>query len=169
MYNHTKAQQSKNRVHISWDILYTVYPSWQWKPDTMEVHDNRFNPVFAKKVRQTYPSMITYFKWIQIWSQALTNKFNTACWYAVATHHIFSLSCELQQGGVFITKHEIVYQSNRAVCITLPIGHMFQFVWGKTDKVPNTFLAALTIAFLIENPCILVQICAWGSNWHNIK
>ena len=25
MYNHNKAQQSKNRVHISWDILYT-YP-----------------------------------------------------------------------------------------------------------------------------------------------
>ena len=23
MYNHIKAQQSKNRVHISWDILYT--------------------------------------------------------------------------------------------------------------------------------------------------
>ena len=22
MYNHSKAQQSKNRVHISWDILY---------------------------------------------------------------------------------------------------------------------------------------------------
>ena len=24
MYNHNKAQQSKNRVHISWDILYTM-------------------------------------------------------------------------------------------------------------------------------------------------
>ena len=23
MYNHNKAQQSKNRVHISWGILYT--------------------------------------------------------------------------------------------------------------------------------------------------
>ena len=23
MYNHNKAQQSKNCVHISWDILYT--------------------------------------------------------------------------------------------------------------------------------------------------
>ena len=22
MYNHNKAQQSKNRVHVSWDILY---------------------------------------------------------------------------------------------------------------------------------------------------
>ena len=22
MYNHNKAQQNKNRVHISWDILY---------------------------------------------------------------------------------------------------------------------------------------------------
>ena len=25
MYNHNKAQQSKNRVHISWDILYTLH------------------------------------------------------------------------------------------------------------------------------------------------
>ena len=24
MYNHNKAQQSKNRVHISWDILYEI-------------------------------------------------------------------------------------------------------------------------------------------------
>ena len=24
MYNHNKAQQSKNRVHISWDILYRI-------------------------------------------------------------------------------------------------------------------------------------------------
>ena len=25
MYNHNKAQQSKNRVHISWDILYIYF------------------------------------------------------------------------------------------------------------------------------------------------
>ena len=32
MYNHNKAQQSKNRVHISWDILYIEpYPAtWQF-------------------------------------------------------------------------------------------------------------------------------------------
>ena len=27
MYDHNKAQQSKNRVHISWDILYSEYNS----------------------------------------------------------------------------------------------------------------------------------------------
>ena len=26
MYNHNKAQQSKNHVHISWDILYSMMP-----------------------------------------------------------------------------------------------------------------------------------------------
>ena len=26
MYNHNKAQQSKNPVHISWDILYDLIP-----------------------------------------------------------------------------------------------------------------------------------------------
>ena len=24
MYNHNKAQKNKNRVHISWDIVYSV-------------------------------------------------------------------------------------------------------------------------------------------------
>ena len=32
MYNHNKAQQSKNRVHISWDILYVHY--WMWDATT---------------------------------------------------------------------------------------------------------------------------------------
>ena len=27
MYNHNKSQQSKNRVHISWDILYCLHMS----------------------------------------------------------------------------------------------------------------------------------------------
>ena len=30
MYNHNKAQQSKNRVHISWDILYVSQTSDNW-------------------------------------------------------------------------------------------------------------------------------------------
>ena len=29
MYNHNKAQQSKNRVYISWDILYYGFSLWQ--------------------------------------------------------------------------------------------------------------------------------------------
>ena len=32
MYNHNEAQQSKNRVHISWDILYAM--------DVAYVHKN---------------------------------------------------------------------------------------------------------------------------------
>ena len=30
MYNHNKAQQSKNRVHISWDILYMLVKVCVW-------------------------------------------------------------------------------------------------------------------------------------------
>ena len=43
MYNHNKAQQSKNRVHISWDILYSrfiaqkkntmLYTTQQWQEE----------------------------------------------------------------------------------------------------------------------------------------
>ena len=32
MYNHNKAQQSTNRVHISWDILYLII----WCPSRLE-------------------------------------------------------------------------------------------------------------------------------------
>ena len=38
MYNHNKAQQSKNRVHISWDILY------QPKNNDLRQHDAHVMP-----------------------------------------------------------------------------------------------------------------------------
>ena len=34
MFNHNKAQQSKNRVHISWDILYIIVGKHFDKPMT---------------------------------------------------------------------------------------------------------------------------------------
>ena len=49
MYNHNKAQQSKNRVHISWDILYC------WKNTMFELSAslsikfiNKSVPLFKK-------------------------------------------------------------------------------------------------------------------------
>ena len=39
MYNHNKAQQSKNRVHISWDILYIVQQSWSWYWNLLTTND----------------------------------------------------------------------------------------------------------------------------------
>ena len=38
MYNHNKAQQSKNRVHISWDILYILNPD-------SKVHGANMGPI----------------------------------------------------------------------------------------------------------------------------
>ena len=37
MYNHNKAQQSKNRVHISWDILYVCHSTLksEWNRNQM--------------------------------------------------------------------------------------------------------------------------------------
>ena len=37
MYNHNKAQQSKNRVHISWDILYLPRAIVVWSVLTASV------------------------------------------------------------------------------------------------------------------------------------
>ena len=41
MYNHNKAQQSKNRVHISWDILYDNF-------------DYRYRDVYVAPMRLEY-------------------------------------------------------------------------------------------------------------------
>ena len=38
MYNHNKAQQSKNRVHISWDILYISHHNERDEPFYITVH-----------------------------------------------------------------------------------------------------------------------------------
>ena len=42
MYNHNKAQQSKNRVHISWDILYDM----KLYPDS-KVHGANMGPIWG--------------------------------------------------------------------------------------------------------------------------
>ena len=47
MYDHNKAQQSKNRVHISWDILY-------------------INPYFAIHKRQNGTGDCNIFAWSTI-------------------------------------------------------------------------------------------------------
>ena len=39
MYNHNKAQQSKNRVHISWDILYSSLFSDQLNQMALKTRD----------------------------------------------------------------------------------------------------------------------------------
>ena len=58
MYNHNKAQQSKNRVHISWDILYdkvwdeNTYPLPNLNGGTVEVREciRNITPHFAGHV-----------------------------------------------------------------------------------------------------------------------
>ena len=44
MYNHNKAQQSKNRVHISWDILYVLDIWNQHKPAICVGYMNNYSP-----------------------------------------------------------------------------------------------------------------------------
>ena len=59
MYNHNKAQQSKNRVHISWDILYHVsfLSPGQQKP--MMPKGNRKNISFIDKAPDDW--QLNYF------------------------------------------------------------------------------------------------------------
>ena len=57
MYNHNKAQQSKNPVHISWDILYLYAPSHIQK---IKMLSARYTLMFAgsgslsKMIKQLY-------------------------------------------------------------------------------------------------------------------
>ena len=48
MFNHNKAQQSSNRVHISWDILY-VRREEDWLSFMYEnpLHKDRLEPMFT--------------------------------------------------------------------------------------------------------------------------
>ena len=57
MYNHNKAQQSKNRVHISWDILYILEYELQIRylicirkmaNEAFRMHSNVFDLVLLK-------------------------------------------------------------------------------------------------------------------------
>ena len=57
MYYHNKAQQSNNRVHISWDILYTGY-------DTQ----NRMRPLCLGSIcREQLLRTIGMEIWAQVW------------------------------------------------------------------------------------------------------
>ena len=52
MYNHNKAQQSKNRVHISWDILYSTTKACHYFPDGGELESYTYSPtVFRWKMK----------------------------------------------------------------------------------------------------------------------
>ena len=61
MYNHNKAQQSKNRVHISWDILYGrrrfLFVSRAWN-----MHHQRDHSPFTLGGRSY--SVFWYFPWV---------------------------------------------------------------------------------------------------------
>ena len=49
MYNHNKAQQSKNRVHISWDILY--FGSKLWNNLAIDFKDTTDLALFRDRLR----------------------------------------------------------------------------------------------------------------------
>ena len=49
MYNHNKAQQSKNRVHISWDILYCM-TILQWKTNHLNLRVPTFRISLHKQL-----------------------------------------------------------------------------------------------------------------------
>ena len=51
MYNYNKAQQSKNRVHISWDILYFAHNYYA-------IHDDNV------LMSEVYMVIVIYIWWI---------------------------------------------------------------------------------------------------------
>ena len=63
MYNHNKALQSKNRVHISWDILYLCPIT---KHADLYSHAGPVNE-FRKKIRQNTLIIINIYIYIYIY------------------------------------------------------------------------------------------------------
>ena len=50
MYNHNKAQQSKNRVHIYWDILYAIIQiNHEWPSQS---HENLSISIVKSRTKQ---------------------------------------------------------------------------------------------------------------------
>ena len=77
MYNHNKAQQSKNRVHISWDILYksltqagNVIQCWPTEMGNFAKLEIRPSEVFSFS-QISYPLKIFLFGLNNFWSRDL--------------------------------------------------------------------------------------------------
>ena len=67
MFNHNKAQQSSNRVHISWDILYVRreedWLSFMYKNP---LHKDRLEPMFTDttiKANEKLNSVYISYSW----------------------------------------------------------------------------------------------------------
>ena len=69
MYNHNKAQQSKNRVHISWDILYSKTESLNFLADYIFITQK--NDIFITQIKN---QPCAYW-----WPEAKWFKY--VCWY----------------------------------------------------------------------------------------
>ena len=73
MYNHNKAQQSKNRVHISWDILYMIFNT-QYIDDplpsaTLPPNENSFEDIvkWNENPHHTEHILVINYFWLIDW------------------------------------------------------------------------------------------------------
>ena len=65
MYNHKKAQQSKNRVHISWDVLYLLVSKLCFIVDDRgsDRSDLRADSHFGASIRAITTQYFLLFRW----------------------------------------------------------------------------------------------------------
>ena len=91
MYNHNKAQQSKNRGHISWDILYSL--GWDLY-QVQIVYDECLSILFWN--RRCFNKIICLLFSLIIWSAHPIQKLHSMKYY---TYHgnsfILNVSCAL--------------------------------------------------------------------------
>ena len=128
MYNHNKAQQSKNRVHISWDILYVPthckdllsqslkhpanYPRWECKPDTRGLLGNNENLVFSKKIwgqTSIYFTGSPFVSWISISAYL-------SCWHGMLRTWLNTIELKryheiLNENYMTVEKHMMIHHT----------------------------------------------------------
>ena len=97
MYNHNKAQQSKKRVHISWDILYAydIGKSYSYSPGGFirpETNKHRHSEVQAPKINNRTPPY------------GLKKALSSSHWREIYNHYT--------QGKQGINRYILVYDGN---------------------------------------------------------
>ena len=147
MYNHNKAQQSKNRVHISWDILYncSIWLSFLWK---------RYLIILIIKTSSNSQNLSRLSLLFICYSSCLidVHVFTRPRWmYQVIIRHLFLFFRKNVDAKLHFGMH---------LCVIDPYAHYYRYV------IPFKFFQTIFRQCAIVLKCVLSTchsaIAVWG-------
>ena len=96
MYNHNKAQQSKNRVHISWDILYISFTAR--RGDDFVRIDSQVNTTRSNRAIFVTQLVGSKIQWVNVMASQYVDCFSSPRLAAVGLSGGFVLMATIGQG-----------------------------------------------------------------------